>query len=113
MNYIDDIATTLRRIIASIPAMTNAYRPPLVESILNPTEHESVVHFLSRQVNSGLSRCRLVAALSQPKSARYVIGPGVMGVVDHHPKPSLGGIAPFLKTFFELPAHADTEFARI
>ena len=47
MNYIDDIATTLRRISASIPAMTNEERARLGEYIRkSEPSYESVVQHL-------------------------------------------------------------------
>ena len=47
MNYIDDIATTLRRISASIPAMTNEECVRLAEYIRkSEPSYESVVQHL-------------------------------------------------------------------
>jgi uncharacterized protein Yka (UPF0111/DUF47 family) len=54
MNYIDDIATTLRRISASIPAMTKEESARLGEYIRkSEPSYESVVQRLEQQGKHG------------------------------------------------------------
>ncbi len=54
MNYIDDIATTLRRISASIPAMTKDECAKLAEYIQkSEPSYESVVHQLEQSGKAG------------------------------------------------------------
>ena len=59
MNYIDDIATTLRRISASIPAMTKEECTRLAEYIRkSEPSYESVVQRLEQAGKEGRSEVK-------------------------------------------------------